>query len=182
MKINQILTDLLMAENSRRNTDLISDLVCNKHELFDELMDIYLRNEEPLSRRAALVIDTVAERHPELLDIHLDSIAEALHRFEHDGLKRISLRMIERSPIPENFIGDLMNLCFGWLVSPGESVAVKVYSMEILYRLSEKEPDLKKELADSIEWRIAEETPGFRSRGKKLLKKLNKEMNSGKNR
>jgi hypothetical protein len=173
------LTDLLMVENSRRNTDLVANLVFAWPSLFDELAGIYLRNEEPVSRRAVWVVDTVAEKHPELLDPYLESIAEALPRFEHDGLKRVSLRMLSRSPLPQDHLGELMNICFDWLVSPKESVAVKVYAMEILYRISQAEPELKKELADSIEWRIGEGTPGFKNRGLKTLKKLYKEMKTG---
>jgi len=48
--------------------------------------------------------------------------------------------------------------------------------MELLYRISQQEPEMKKELADSIEWRMQEEKPGFRSRGKKLLKRLHHEL------
>jgi len=180
MSGNDSLNDLLMVENSRRNTDLIADIVVNKPELFDELVEIYLRNEEPVSRRAVWVVDTVAEKLPDLLEPFLESIAEALPRFEHDGLKRLSLRMLSRSPLPQKYFGELMNICFDWLISPKESVAVKVYAMEILYRLSEIEPELKKELADSIEWRITEGTPGFKNRGVQTLKKLYKEMNSRK--
>jgi len=172
------LTDLLMVETSRRNTDLIADLVYNHPDLFDELVSIYLRNEEPVSRRAVWVVDTVAEKLPQLLDRYLESIVEALPRFKHDGLKRGSLRMLARSPFPENHLGKLMNLCFDWLVSPKESIAVKIYAMEILYRISQDEPELKKELADSIEWRITEGTPGFKNRGLKTLKKLYKEISS----
>ena len=173
------LTDLLMVENSRRNTDLIAALVFKKPELFDELVSIYLRNEEPVSRRAVWVVDTVAEKLPDLLEPYLESIVEALPNFEHDGLKRGSLRMLSRSPLPQNHLGELMNMCFDWLVSAKESVAVKIYAMEILYRMSQDEPELKKELADSIEWRIAEGTPGFKNRGLKTLKMLYKEMSSG---
>jgi hypothetical protein len=178
--MNESLTDLLLVETSRRNTDMIADLVLKKPELFDELVTIYLRNEEPVSRRAVWVVDTVAEKLPELLEPYLESIAEALPNFEHDGLKRVSLRMLCRSPLPQKYLGELMNICFDWLVAPKESVAVKVYAMEILYRISQTEPELKKELADSIEWRIAEGTPGFKNRGLKTLKKLHKEMNARK--
>jgi hypothetical protein len=179
MSSNESLRDLLMVETSRRNTDLIADLVFHKPELFDELAGIYLQNEEPISRRAVWVVDTVAEKLPHLLDPYLESIAEALPCFEHDGLKRISLRMLTRSPLPQNYLGELMNICFDWLVSQKESVAVKIYAMEILYRISQVEPELKKELADSIEWRISEGTPGFKNRGLKTLKKLYKEMSPG---
>jgi hypothetical protein len=99
-----------------------------------------------------------------------------LEKFSHDGLKRHTLRMLMHVPLPEEELGTLVKTCFEWLVTPSESVAVKVYSMEILYRVSQSEPDLKKELADSIEWRLDEENAGFRNKGRKILKKLSREI------
>jgi hypothetical protein len=48
--------------------------------------------------------------------------------------------------------------------------------MEILYRITRIEPDLKKELADSIEWRMNEETAGFKNRGQKMINRLYREI------
>ena len=171
------LDDLLLLEMSRRNTDLLADLVFQKPALFEELFLVYLRNEEPVSRRAVWVIDTVAEKYPELLTPHLSEIFEMLPKFSHDGLKRHSVHMLSRSPLPPpELLGELITTCFDWLVSPAEAVATKVYCMEILYRISQTEPDLKKELADSIEWRLSEGSPGFKNRGQKMLRKLYAEI------
>ena len=62
------LEELLMTEISRRNTDLVSDLILKKPELFDNLMVIFLENQEPVSRRAAWVADTCSEKEPGLSD------------------------------------------------------------------------------------------------------------------
>jgi len=170
------LEDLLLMEMSRRNTDMVADMVLQNPELFDELVEIFFRQEEPVSRRAAWVVDTVTEKLPELLTPHLGRIASNLPTLQHDGLKRHSLRMLLRSPLPPDHLGDLMNICFEWLLSGKEAIAAKVHCMEILYCISQAEPDLKKELADSIEWRMEEESAGFRNKGQKILKKLYKEM------
>jgi hypothetical protein len=176
LKEQETLDDLLW-EMGRRNTDLVADLVIQKPELFDELFMVFIRNEEPVSRRAAWVVDVITETHPGFLSPHLNQIIGMLPQFTHDGLKRHSLRMLARSPLPSgDQLGELMNHCFDWLLSPHEAIAVKVYCMEILYRISETEPDLKKELADSIEWKLHEESAGFKSRGRKLLKKLYAEI------
>ena len=173
------MDDCLLLEMSRRNTDLVADLVFQKPELFEELFLVYARNEEPVSRRAAWALDTVAEQYPELLSSHLGEIIDLLPKFRHDGLKRHSLRMLARSPLPSgNRLGELITICFDWLISPNEAVSAKVYCMELLYRISQLEPDIKKELADSIEWRMNEETPGFKNRGQKTLKKLYFEIHS----
>jgi hypothetical protein len=179
MTENESLTDLLLVETSRRNTDLISGIVMQKPFLFNELMDIYLKNEEPVSRRAVWVVDTITEKIPELLNPYIETIIHALPSFTHDGMRRNSLRMLSRAEFPSDSKGMLINICFDWLVAPGESIAVKVYAMDILYRISKEEPELKKELADSIEWRIHEGSTGFQNHGRKMLKKLHKEMNSG---
>ncbi len=170
------LREVLMIENSRRNADLIADLVLRRTELFGELIRIYLKNEEPVSRRAAWVADVVTERQPDLLNPFIEEIVTHLRTFTHDGMKRESLKMLIHSPLPEQNLGQLITICFDWLTSGKESVAVKMFSMEILYRISQQEPEVKKELADSIEWRMQEEAPGFRAHGKKLLKRLYSEL------
>jgi hypothetical protein len=171
------LDELLLLETSRRNTDFISDIVFQKPALFEELFRIFASNVEPLSRRAAWVIDTVSEKQPELIAPHLDEIIDLMLKFHHDGLKRHSMRMLARSPLPSHdHLSQLINISFDWLLSLRESIAVKIYCMEVLYRISQVEPDLKKELADSIECRLNEESAGFKNRRRKMLKKLYFEM------
>jgi hypothetical protein len=172
----QTLRELIMVENSRRNTDLIADLVFHKPEVFGELMNIYFLNEEPVSRRAVWIVDTVTEKMPHLLEPFIDRIILKLSEFQHDGLKRNTLRMLSRTNISILQSGLLMKICFEWLVSKSESVAVKVYSMDILYLISIKETDIKKELAESIEWRMQEESAGFKGHAVKILKKLHREL------
>ncbi|MCK9219361.1 MAG: hypothetical protein M0P47_04830 [Bacteroidales bacterium] len=173
MKETETLENLLGMEMSRRNTDLVANLVSQKQELLNPLMEIFLRNENPVSRRAAWVIDVVSKRFPEQMEPFLHSIVESLPKFQHDGLKRHALHILYHSQLPdERDIGILLKICFDWLISPQEAVAAKVYCMDMLYRISEFEPAIRQELADSIEWRLHEETSGFRSHGIKILKKI----------
>ena len=182
MNSNDTLDDLLLLELSRRNTDLVAGLVFQKPELFDELFRVFMRNQEPVSRRAAWVVDTVSEKHPGLINSHLTEIIEMLSQFNHDGLKRHSMRILARSPLPaEPHLGELINICFNWLLSPHEAIAAKIFCMEILYRISQVEPEIKKELADSIEWRIDDESAGYKNRGRKMLKTLYFEIDRIKN-
>jgi hypothetical protein len=69
-------------------------------------------------------------------------------------------------------LGRLVNTCFEWLMTSHTPVAVKVHCMDILYRLSEKEPDIAGELASIIEWRMNEGSPGYKSHSQKILRKL----------
>jgi hypothetical protein len=174
MKSRDSMFDLLSLETSRRNTDIIADIVVQKPELFEELFGIFASNRDPVSRRAAWVIDIVSETHPAFIEPHLGDLVDLLPGFTHDAPKRHSLRILSRSPLPDpERMGKLITICFDLLASRQSSVSEKVYSMELLYRFSEIEPDLRQELADTIEWRLEEETAGVKNRGRKLLKKLN---------
>jgi hypothetical protein len=181
MDLHATLNELLLFETSRRNTDLVAEMVYQEPRLFEELFRVYSENIEPVSRRAAWVIDSVSEKHPSFIAPHLYEIIELLPTFRHDGLKRHSMKILARSPLPSgDHLGALIKICFEWLLSPNEAVAAKIYCMEVLYRISQIEPDLKKELADSIEWRMNEETAGFKNRGQKMVRKLCYEMDRNK--
>jgi hypothetical protein len=168
--------ELLLKGNSRSYTDFVADIVNNRPELVGELWDIYLSLEEPVSRRAAWIIDTASENKPEWVSPYLLSLVLKLPLMEHDGLKRHALRMISRLPFPEGTEGSLMNISFDWLLSATESVAVKMYSIQILYRLAEKEPDILQELYDTIEFQLADGTPGFKNIGVKMMKQIDQDI------
>lgn len=168
--------ELLLKGNSRSYTDFVADIVTKRPELVSELWDIYLAIEEPVSRRAAWIIDTASENKPEWVEPFLPQLIAKLPDFNHDGLKRHALRMIARMPFPAGTEGELLNISFEWLVTTTESVAVKMYCIQILYRLSATEPDILQELYDTIEFQMADGTPGFRSIGSKLMQQIDKDI------
>ncbi len=170
------LRELLLKGNSRSYTDFIADIVSKRPELVEELWAIYLALEEPVSRRAAWIIDTASENRPEWSEPYLPLLVAKLPMMNHDGLKRHAFRIISRMQFPILSEGELMNIAFDWLISANESVAVKMYCMLILYRLSEKEPDILQELYDTIEFQIADGTPGFISIGRKMMEQIDQDI------
>jgi len=170
------LRELLLKGNSRSYTDFVADIVCKRPELISELWEIYLAAEEPVSRRAAWIIDTASENKPEWAELFLPDLISKLPGFNHDGLKRHALRMIARLPFPAGTEAALMNITFEWLITSTESVAVKMYCIQILYRLSATEPDILQELYDTIEFQIADGTPGFKNIGSKLMRQIDRDI------
>lgn len=166
------LEELLLREQSRTNTDLLTAIVLKKPVIFDELWTIVLRNEDPVSRRAAWVADYCSEIQPEFIHHRIEELGLKVSSFKSDGLKRHSLRMLARSPLPDQNLGLLVDSCFKWLQSKSESVAVKMYCMVILERVCRQMPEISGELYDIIEMQMSEASPGFRSRGRKVMKLL----------
>ena len=168
--------ELLLKGNSRSYTDFVADIVSKRPELVSELWEIYLSMEEPVSRRAAWIIDTASETKPDWVIPFLPRLIEKLPFFGHDGLKRHALRMIARLPFAKDTEGILLDISFNWLSVPTESVAVKMYCMQILYRLSATEPDILQELYDTIEFQMADGTPGFRGIGSKMMRDIDRDI------
>ncbi len=168
------LRELLSKGSGRNRADVVADAVEQRPELFHGLVEIYLSGEEPVSRVAAWATDLCAERHPGWIIPYADRLVGLLPRPGHTALKRHALRMLSRIEVPQTELGPLIGYCFTCLTSANLPAAPKVYAMEILYRISLAEPDLRQELTDTIMLRLDEETAGFRNRGLKILKKISR--------
>ena len=174
------LRSLLMAEMSRRNTDFVKDIVLSNPVLFDELVKLSLLNEEPVSRRAMWVVDVATEESPEILTPHLKDLIASLESFQHDGLKRHVLRMLNRYDVSLDEFMPILDLCFKFMKSGNESVAVRFQAMVLLNKMSDKEPGLKHELISTIELQMQEGSPGLKNQARKMLRLLKKEISQSK--
>jgi hypothetical protein len=120
------------------------------------------------------VIDYFTEEQPQFLEGKIEELAGKLPGFSSDGLKRHSMRMLSRNTLPKDQLGMLTDISFKWLQSPTESVAVKMYCIVILERVTKIYPELIPELCDIIDFQMDEATPGFKSIARKTLRKLRK--------
>ena len=80
--------------------------------------------------------------------------------------------MLSRMSVPEQEQAFLIDLCFRWILDNEETVAVKVYCMQII--ANHLYPELKYELRGVIEDRFSRSSAGFQSRGRKILKMIEK--------
>lgn len=89
-------------------------------------------------------------------------------------VKRNSIRLMEDIDIPEKFHGEVMNICFGYLESPAEPLAVKVFSMSVLAKLAKEYPEIKTELKLIIEDQLPHQTAGFKKQGEESAENFRK--------
>lgn len=167
----------LLAELSKRNTDYIASVVENNVQLFDELMQLVLSNEKTISGRAAWVVETIWLKYPHLIDKYIPEMIDFLPVSSYDNQKRHFLKMlstIDLCRLDENRQGIILDCCFTWLEDPVYPTAVKMFSMQVIYNYIKLEPVLAGELAAIIENQMDDATPGFKNRGKKILKELYK--------
>ena len=141
-------------------------------EKVKSLLDIALNEKDPLAWRAAWVLDGSDEKHPGQARDYISAIVCKLPNLKSNGSLRSLLRMLCRYNIPEDDQGILIDLCFKYLVSELYPVAVKVHAMQIVYQHVLIYPELKEELVTVIQDQVGNNTVGFKSRGRRIIKQL----------
>ncbi len=170
------LTGLLSKEHSRRQCDLIVNWIGTDTEKLSAAIHVLCYHPYRDVQRVAWVINGVAEKHPELVAPHLETLILRLGKTPlPDAVKRNIVRILSFVPLPEEIHSEIVNTCFGYLYSPGEPVAVKVFAMSVLYRLSGTYPEIKTELRELLELELEKDPqPGIKSRAQKILSQLRK--------
>ena len=167
------LVEVILKEHSKRQTEKIVRYVAHQPDRFAELVKVYLNGPYRVTQRAAWPLSICVEKHPTLIKPHLKAIVTFCEKpGVHDAVKRNTMRLLQYVKIPKSLMGKVADLAFGYLSSPAEPIAVKVFAMTVLTHLAEEFPELKNELIPLIEKQMPYGSAGFRSRGMKLLKIL----------
>lgn len=162
-----------LADSSRSLAELNSSLIIDNPDLLNSLLEVSWWDKGPWPERASRAVSICVCRFPELLKPHIHEIISRLKDVKTEGARRNLLKILAEVPVrlTKKDKSNLIDMGFTFLTG-NYSIAVKVYSMQILYHMSLEIPELGAELAQIIEDRLPEATPGFRSRGSKILRKL----------
>ncbi len=164
--------------NAIRSWDFIPQII--KHisenpELCRLVLRVAIDESEPMNWRAMYLIDKLHDQSPETVIPLLPQLTDFLKITSNSSKKRHILKLLSAHDIPENETVALMDLCIDHFTSAKEPVAVRVYAMQILYNIAEKETGFANELAEIIHHEIElHGSAGIKARGKKLLVKLSK--------
>lgn len=171
------LSALLLEEHSRKQRDLIIDRIGSDPEKAAAAVAILCRHPYREVQRVAWVISGLAEKAPALVTPHLPELVGRLHQKPlPDAVKRNVLRILSFLPLPEELHAGLIDIAFTCLSSPDEPVAVKVFSMSVLHRLSAIYPEIRQELKALLEMELEKRpSPGIKSRAQKILSQLRKQ-------
>lgn len=160
----------IIKEHSKAMAHKIADYVGHDTRRFKVLFDVYLAGPYRVTQRAAYPMGVCVERYPDLILPHLSHALRFLHTPGiHQAVKRNTLRMLQFIEIPKRFHGQITSICFDYLQSRDEPVAVKAFSITVLAKIIHQEPDLLNELKIIIEDQLPYSSPAFVFRARKLL-------------
>ena len=168
----------ILKEHSKAQCNKIVNWVGSNQQRFDELFHLFLNDEYRVVQRSAWPMSYCVDAHPALISKHWKELMDNLKKPNlHDAVKRNSIRLMQDIELPETYHGEIMDMCFTCLESPKETLAVKVFSMSVLANLAKYYPEIKPELKLIIEDQLPQQSAGFKSRAKMVLKQLSKVSN-----
>lgn len=176
------LKQVILKEHSKKQCYRVVAYVGDNASRFSELVNLLLEGPYRVTQRAAWPLSCCVERNPNLIKPHLRKILNyTMKPGVHDSIKRNVVRLLQFIEIPKRLQGLTAEVCFQFFSDKKEPVAVRVFSMTVLSTLAKKLPELKNELIPLIEDQMPYGSPGFISRGRKVLKELKANLVNGKN-
>jgi 8-oxo-dGTP diphosphatase len=158
-----------------REAEWVAESAVANVEILRKLVEYSFSNDRKLAFRASWTLSKVFDKYPDLITCDLPRIIDSLEKLDNESVQRSFLRIISLSDINTISVrqhGILAHFCFGILRSGFSSIAVKAYSMEIIYKLAIIYPELGNELSATVKMLQGEGSAGIIARGHKILKKL----------
>jgi hypothetical protein len=169
------LREQILKEHSKAQCTIIVNWVGTNQQRFDELFNLFLHDEYRVVQRAAWPVSYCVMAHPNFISKHWGSLIKNLQKPNlHNAVKRNSIRLLQDIAIPKKYQGQIMDICFGYVESPTEMVAVKVFSLTVLSNLAKQYSEIIPEIKLLIEEQIERQTAAFKSRAKMFLKAVGK--------
>jgi hypothetical protein len=164
----------LEQEHSKVMTLRILDYIGQDAERMAELMTCFFDEEWRICQRAAWAVGLLGETQPQLVEPYLEKMLQMVSTAKHDAILRNTMRVLRNMPeIPDNIVGLAADVSFRFLEDPSVPIAIRSFSMRVLAKICQKEPDLKNELRLMIEdILVHDKAPGIVTAGRDILKKM----------
>jgi hypothetical protein len=163
----------ILLSYSKANTERVAKLIDQDEELFRKLIRIYFDMVDiELAKKAAWILSHSIRQYPYLINPYIKKLIKYIDKpGQHDAIKRNGLKALELTTIPEKHYGPLADICFRFVMSGKEPIAIKAYSIGILDKIGDEIPEIRQELKLVLQDLMPYESAGFQSRARKVLSK-----------
>lgn len=163
----------LLVEHSRNNADKIIAYIGDDALKFSILMDLFFHDEYRVVQRSAHVLSSVVEKNPKIIQPYFEKIIEYIQVDKTPvAVQRNILRLLQFVEVPKRYHGQLIDVCFNFILDSKAAIAVRAFSMFVANNIVENYPEVKTEFLLILENMSPDEPPAIKSRLRKLLPQL----------
>lgn len=159
------IENLLSSLYSKADYEVMFKRAAEERELFLLLWEIIKSKPESESWRMMWILDHGSEKNNRFILPILNEIYDRLLKSNNESFIRHAMKLILRCPINEDYAGELLDRCIGWMNDPKAKVSSQGLGLEFFYRVCQLYPEMKPELLAHID-EIEERSP---SAGMKVM-------------
>ena len=150
------------------------DYVGDNSDRFEPLFEIFCFGPTRLAQRASWVVSNCVEKWPSLIEGKFEVLLKQIEEPTHAAIKRNAVRLLQFIDIPNEWQGQIYQKCFDLAHSPKEAIAVRSFSLQVLFQIARDQPFLLEELEELLHDCARSDSAGIISRVKNLRMKIAK--------
>lgn len=180
------MSEIVRTCNRRSDRDVLAHEVLKNETFYLLLFELIQDTTNKSSERAAWVLELVSLQKTEWLFKYKEHFIDLVPKISLDSVIRPFSKLCavtteqhvkaDESLFTHAEIEVLISSCFDWLIDPKLKVAPKVHAMQTLFNLRNHEAWVSSELLHILEANVNNGSPGYKSRAKKLITTLKKEI------
>lgn len=156
-----------------KSDEVVQEILDNP-SLFREVFEGMLSNDPIIKMRSADVSEKVSARHPEYLQPFKTKLINEISKIKRKEVQWHVAQMFSYIKINVTEREKIINILFFYIKTTDSNI-VKVFSIQTLADLAEKDQQLKPQIIKLIEEMMEQGAPSVMSRGKKLINRLKRE-------
>ena len=165
-------THLLLGKDRRklRRNQRAIEAVTDQHT-FDALFALTFHHERSVAMRAVDAVEKITRTIPEYLQNHKSQLLSMLGGSDHKELKWHLAQLVARIDLNENELDVVKHFLTYWALNKNESKIVRVNSLQGLFELAGRHPEVEKEFKSTLSAMEHEMIPSIQARIRKLKMK-----------
>ena len=170
---------------SRESRQHYAKLLLDNPKLIPEILSVLFKIDDPVSCRAGWILESMCGKNLEAIIPHLDLFTEKMSLVYLDSAVRPIAKICEYLALAyygkqpneiKNVLSQIhkeriIEVCFDYMIND-ERIAPKAYSMNSLYLLGLEFDWVHPELGNILTREFHSQSPGYKARAKKILKKI----------
>lgn len=155
-----------------RSDEVVKEVQKNP-KLFKELFELIFDSDPLVRMRASDAVEKIATENHDILIPYKDKIINKMTNINQQEVRWHNAQLISYLDLNDSEEKKVIKILNYWIDSEKSNI-VKVFSMQALADIAEKNPDLKSSIINRIKLIIKTGAHSQIARGKKLLKQLEK--------
>ncbi len=144
---------------------------CGDQESTKEWVQKLLSDEPVTVQRASAVCHAISDETPEIFQPHISELITSIEKDVHDAAPRFAFRVLSMIRIPEEMLGETVDVAFKRLSSPLQPAAIHVFAMTVISNAIDIYPELGNELELLLREGLPIGSAGYRNRAGKIARK-----------